>query len=79
MASHSEQVKPLTEHPGALRPVELGEKKQTKKDTKKVSTDQKGFRLWVKILRCSIFKRVKVSSRVYVNQGAHKTASSQPH
>lgn len=45
MASHSEQVKPLTEHPGALRPVELGEKKQMKKDTKKVSTDQKGFRL----------------------------------
>lgn len=43
MASHSEQVKPLTEHPGALRPVELGGKKM-KTDTKKVSTDQKGFR-----------------------------------
>ena len=79
MASHSEQVKPLTEHPGALRPVELGEKKTNEKRYQKGSTDQKGFRLRVKILQCSIFKRVKVSSRVYVNQGAHKTASSQPH
>lgn len=70
MASHSSQVKPLTEHHGALRPVEP--EGENNEDTEKVSTDQKGLELWVrkKQILSSILGRAMTRSRVQVNKSA---------